>query len=244
MWSLWKKRLTEKNDKIVALVDQDERLQEEISSLQDDQQKDLKEVQKEIDEKVKKAVQHSIGEIKLLQQGRCPECGSRVEVFLYTSICPVCGYSRRISPSCGKVVVHLQDGKSLECDRVFEAKDMSLLCVKEDVVVYKVMHDAVRYVEYCWTKQELEEIRKRRRQEEIRVCDWCTKEIPADSEDVQTVYAAIGAYQQRFFFCNEKCMEAFEKQYPTRVHRDCYEKDCDECDECIKRFDTVVEDML
>ena len=31
------------------------------------------------------------------------------------------------------------------------------------------------------------------------------------------------------------------ERYPSRVHRNCYETDCAECDLCTKRYDTTLD---
>jgi len=31
--------------------------------------------------------------------------------------------------------------------------------------------------------------------------------------------------------------------YPARVHRDCYERDCEECNLCLKRYGNVAEGL-
>ena len=38
-------------------------------------------------------------------------------------------------------------------------------------------------------------------------------------------------------FCSAACYEAFRKMYPSRVHRNCYETKCSECNLCTKRYD-------
>jgi hypothetical protein len=50
------------------------------------------------------------------------------------------------------------------------------------------------------------------------------------------VQVAFGASQERYCFCSDECYEAFRKMYPARVHRNCYERNCAECNLCIKRY--------
>ena len=50
------------------------------------------------------------------------------------------------------------------------------------------------------------------------------------------VHIAFGATQERYCFCSDDCYEAFRQMYPARVHRNCYERACDTCDLCIKRY--------
>ena len=66
------------------------------------------------------------------------------------------------------------------------------------------------------------------------VCDWCSK--TQQRGDMIPIFAAFGTSQDRFHFCSHPCKERFSKQYPTRIHRDCYNRDCNVCNECVKRF--------
>ncbi len=226
-------------EKKIAVMDQEEKLQEEVTALdQDNKEATLDRVEREVEAKVNEAVEHTIEQFKLLEQGRCPGCGTRLEEFLYTSICTHCGFSKRLSPETGKVVVHLHDGGVIECDKIFEIRGNAHLCVRHDVVVARLNESAVNYIEYVWTPEELEDIRQRKEREVLRMCDWCGRKIPGDSKETTDIRVAIGIYQNKFFFCCKKCFGSFQKQYPARVHRDCYERACEQCDECIKKFDT------
>ena len=40
-----------------------------------------------------------------------------------------------------------------------------------------------------------------------------------------------------YAFCSEDCMSSFRRRYPTRIHRNCYETDCRDCNECVRRYD-------
>jgi hypothetical protein len=73
-------------------------------------------------------------------------------------------------------------------------------------------------------------------EEELR-CAWCEKQGDPDKDGFHVVYVAFGAWQERHVFCTEECYEAFRRMYPSRVHRDCYERNCAECDQCRKRYD-------
>jgi hypothetical protein len=226
-------------EKKIAVMHQEEKLQEEVTSLDEDNKAaTLDRVRREVDAKVHTAVEQTIEQFKMLEQGRCPSCGTRLEEFLYTSICSHCGFSKRLSPETGKVVVHMRDGTVIECDKIFEIHNNSHLCVRNDVVVARLNESAVNYVEYVWTAEELEEIRRHKEREVLKICDWCGRKIPSDSKDARDVRVAIGMYQNKFFFCCKKCFNSFRKQYPARVHRDCYDRACEQCDECIKKFDT------
>lgn len=226
-------------EKKIAVMHQEEKLQEEVTSLdEDNKEATLDRVEREVEAKVHEAVEQTIEQFKLLEQGRCPSCGTRLEEFLYTSICSHCGFSKRLSPPTGKVVVHLRDGGVIECDKIFEIRGSSHLCVRNDVVVARLNETAVNYVEYVWTPEELEQVRRHKEREVLKECDWCGRKIPGDSSEATDIRVAIGIYQNKFFFCCRKCFNSFKKQYPARVHRDCYERACEQCDECIKKFDT------
>lgn len=225
-------------EKQIAVMDQEEKLLEEVTALgEDEKERALDDVLREVNSKVHEAARHSIQEVKMLEQGRCPDCGNRLEQFLYTSICTNCGYSRRLSPETGKVAVHLNDGGMIECDKIFEIRNSVHICVRNDVVVARIQEHAISYVEYLWTDEELGKIRQHRDQEIIRPCSWCDRMI-TNTDKSKELYLAVGIHQNRFVFCSDKCHAAFRKQYPARVHHDCYEKECSECDECIKRYDS------
>ena len=89
-----------------------------------------------------------------------------------------------------------------------------------------------------WKAGELEQARQDMYRIRGGVCSWCEKDF-ADSDvgDPLEDYVAFGTLQERYVLCSEKCMSAFRKQYPPRVHRNCYETDCKDCTLCVKRFD-------
>lgn len=67
-------------------------------------------------------------------------------------------------------------------------------------------------------------------------CAWCNKPCSPDQDGFHLVHIALGAYQERHRFCSDDCYEAFRRMYPARVHRNCYEQDCNDCNYCIKRY--------
>ena len=71
-------------------------------------------------------------------------------------------------------------------------------------------------------------------------CGWCNKPCDPDKDGFHLAQVALGSTQERYTFCSDDCYEAFRKMYPARVHRDCYERNCNECDLCIKRYDDDV----
>ncbi len=218
---------------------QDASLTEELSELAVDDPKELDRAQVEVEEAVSEANRADIRYLKMIEQGRCPECQARTENFLYTVVCPQCGWYRRSLPASGRSVVHLDTGERIACDSVYHAKDGELLCIHEGVVVAQVMRRFVRQIEHLWQPEELararEEMKKRRR----GICSWCEKAL-AQAEDPDAPledFVAFGVMQERYVFCAKKCMAAFRRQSPSRVHRNCYETDCRDCSLCLKRYD-------
>lgn len=67
-------------------------------------------------------------------------------------------------------------------------------------------------------------------------CAWCNTPCRPDKDGFHLVHVALGAFQERHCFCSDECYEAFRRMYPARVHRNCYERSCTECNYCIKRF--------
>lgn len=67
-------------------------------------------------------------------------------------------------------------------------------------------------------------------------CAWCNAACTPDKDGYHLVHVALGAFQERHHFCSDDCFEAFRRMYPARVHRNCYERSCRDCDFCIKRY--------
>jgi len=217
----------------------DAKLLEELSELSvDEDRRELDRADSEVLEAVSEATRADIRELKLLEYGRCPECRSRTDRFLYTVVCPSCGWHRREVPTTGQTAVHLDNGDVVECDRAYQGDD-EYLCVKDGVVVAQVLRRFIRRVEYIWGEEELEKARSEARKHRYGVCSWCEHDL-SDIEEGEGPYedfVAFGSSQERFVFCSERCMAAFRKRYPSRIHRNCYETDCSSCDLCMKRYD-------
>lgn len=176
--------------------------------------------------------------IRLIEKGRCPDCGGRTEQFLFTAVCPTCGWFRRFASEMGRCVVQIDNGDTIECDRVFSVKGDQLLCVRGDVVRSQVARTAIREISYMWSDDELAAARERSTKERAGVCSWCEAHFEelADTTPIDE-YIAFGAFQERYQFCSKKCLQAFRKQYPIRIHRNCYETECATCGQCIKRYE-------
>ena len=230
-----KKKGDDLKEKQIIVEEQEARKEEDTSLLAAKESKTaVDRAFNEADTKLKKAAEESLKELKILEEGRCPECGRKIRQFLFTSVCPLCGWSSYISPKKGKTIIHLTSGRTVECDSGLDTKGDYVLCVTDDVVRSRVMRDKIEYIETAWADEEIEErIRERERETQV-VCDWCSK--TQRREDTLPIYVALGTHQDRFLFCSHPCKERFAKQYAARIHRDCYNRDCNACSECVKRF--------
>lgn len=211
---------------------------------------DVSATETEVQEAVVKAARSDLRAVKLLGQGRCPDCQNRTEYFLYTTVCPHCGWYRRTVPDTGHSVVHLDTGERIVCDRVYRVRGEELLCVKEGVVVNQVAQRFIRQIEHIWSKEELAEARRARKRRAEGICAWCERDFalitPEETRRDTAVdgveppfeeFVAFGAVQDRYMLCSRRCIEAFRKQFPSRIHRNCYETECRDCNACIKRYD-------
>jgi hypothetical protein len=213
-------------------------LEEELSELAvAEDRRELDRAESDVEEAVSEATRADIRDIKLIEHGRCPQCKARTDNFLYTVVCPSCGWHRREAPPSGASVVHLDTGEKIECDHVYSAAD-ELLCIKDGIVISQVMRRCVRRIEHVWEESEFAVARERAKKRRAGVCSWCVGDLSeSEEEGPYEDFVALGAAQERHVFCSEKCMSAFRKRYPSRVHRNCYETDCSACDDCVKRYD-------
>lgn len=69
-----------------------------------------------------------------------------------------------------------------------------------------------------------------------RPCAWCDTPCRPEQDGFHLVHIALGSFQERHSFCCDDCYEAFRRMYPARVHRNCYERPCADCNYCIKRY--------
>ncbi len=193
---------------------------------------------------VKEALSHAaladIRGIAMMERGRCPECGARTRAFLFAWACPSCGWFLQFDDRYGRCVVELDNGEKIECDCVFHVKGDEMLCVEGDVIVSRLAKSCVRRIDYIWNNDELRNAQEQSKKERSGTCGWCEIALSQleDEKAPYEEYVAFGAFQERYLFCSDKCLHAFRKQYSVRVHRNCYETDCNACDACIKRYDT------
>lgn len=175
---------------------------------------------------------------RLVEHGRCPECHNKLTILLYTRVCSSCGWYSRTVPSTGHCTVSLANGESIRCDTAISVRGDQVLCVSEGVVRAQIMRSFITMIQYHWEEDELERARKAGHRQREGVCAWCESVIHELPEGPIEEYVAFGAIQERYSFCKPKCAASFRKQYPPRVHRNCYERDCNHCELCIRRYDT------
>ena len=235
-------------EKQYVLEGQDEEIEEAMSLLSEDGQGHLDETMEEINEAVKEAAKTSLRDIRLMEEGRCPSCGHKTNQFLFTTVCANCGWFSHISPEEGQSVIHLKSGGSIECGTTFDTKDYYILGITDGVVRAKVSKDNVEYIEFKWTEEEVEKKRKARMVVSGAVDSWTEKPLSEYDDEPIIIYAAFGNLQERYVFGTEENAESFKKQYPVRVHKNCYERTCVECDLCIKKYggedETIYKDLV
>ncbi len=198
-------------------------------------------VEKSVQEALETLGTESAKRIHVISRGFCPECGGQLKQHLYTNICPSCGWTHYTVPRHGPVRVHLGTGDCIEGDYCYCLQTGDILLIRDEVVAARIRRTAYAWIEYEWDENEIEEKRHQRLHEERLVCSWCEAEASPDEDGFSIVYAAFGAYQNRYVFCSEPCREAFQERYHSRVHRNCYETDCMTCRQCQKRYDTTLD---
>ena len=133
----------------------------------------------------------------------------------------------------------------------YVVKDGVTLILRGETVFARLPPKSVLWIEYIWTDAEKKDRERGVREKFVVSCGWCGKDTAPDRDGFHLVHAAFGTTQERYCFCSDDCYEAFRTMYPSRVHKNCYERDCDDCDLCIKRYRadsvgvrTVVKDLL
>jgi len=221
-----------------------EELEEHLSLLNAEDRAAVERVTREVDSKIVEAARESVKELKMIEEGRCPQCGQKVRRFLFTTICEHCNWSSYVRPQKGRVIVHLRDGSTLMCEETFQTPE-EVLCVTQDVVRYRVPRNVIIFVEFDWTEEDVRQRQEQLAREERGQCAWCAKPLKRSDDETRVTFAAFGLYQERYLFCSIHCQTSFQRQYPTRIHRDCYHRDCSKCSECMKKFeDTSYETFL
>lgn len=217
---------------------QRDKLERDIMVLDDEFGLKEKRVQKEAAKEVQEAAEDSLKKLHLIQLGRCPICGEHLHQHLFATVCESCNFHTFETPRRGPVRIHLRDGSPVvEGERCYVLKGGDVLIMREDVIIAKVPKDAVSWVEYVWTDEEIDQRYSQLIDRMKVVCGWCNGPADPDKDGFHLVQAAFGSTQERYVLCSDDCYEAFRKMYPARVHRNCYERNCNECDLCMKRYD-------
>ena len=196
------------------------------------------EIERDAKRQLREAAEHSLRRLHVIQRGRCPQCGEHLRQHLFASICDNCGWNAYDAPRHGSVRVHMaRTGEVIEGERCYILKDSSVLVMRDDVVAARLNPDALGWVEYNWTPEELQQRHKEVLDHLTIQCGWCNQVCDPELDGFHMVQVAFGATQERYCFCTDDCYEAFRKMYPARVHRNCYERSCADCDLCIKRYE-------
>lgn len=219
-------------------TEQKEERDSAISILDDEEGLLEKKVHEEAEQTVQSAAEDTLKKLHVIQMGRCPVCGEHLNRHLFASVCESCGWHDFEVPRTGPVRIHLRtQPDAIEGERCYFVKSNTLLVVRNDVVIAKINRDIVTWIEYGWTNEEIDQRHRQILDNMTLPCGWCNKVCDAEKDGFHSVQIAFGSAQERYTFCSDECYEAFRKMYPARVHRDCYERKCAECNLCIKRYD-------
>lgn len=224
--------------------EQQERFEQDVSLLDDEDGSREQRLHKEAEREVQSAAANSIRKLHVIQMGRCPVCGEHLSQHLFASVCEACGWHTFDVPRNGAVRVHMKErAEPIDAERCYVMKSGIVLAVKDDLVVAKIPAHAYTHIEYLWDKDEIDQ-RHRSVVERLNLlCGWCNKSVDPYTDGFHLVHVAFGASQDRYCFCSDECYEAFRKMYPARVHRDCYNRNCAECNLCIKRYGDEAEGL-
>ena len=221
----------------VLFQDQDQERFEDDMRVVSEELDTVERTQKTAEKTVRAAAEQSLKRLHILQLGRCPQCGDALRQHLFVSVCDSCGWASWSLPKSGSVKVHLSHGgEPVVGDSAYVIKDGVTIVRRGETVFARLPRGAVSWIEYVWTDAELRE-RERGIRERLNItCGWCGKLAEPESDGFHLVHAAFGTTQERYCFCSDDCYEAFRKMYPPRIHRNCYDRDCDTCDFCLKRY--------
>lgn len=217
--------------------EQQEQFDRDMSLVEDEGHVKGDRLQKEAEKKVLTAAADSLKKFHMIQLGRCPNCGEHLHKHLFASICESCGWNTYDTPREGPVRVHLKGGnESVEGERCYTVESGTVLVLRNDVVVAKIPPANVSWVEYLWNEVDLDQRHKQVLERMVILCGWCNQESDPEADGFHMAQVAFASTQERYCFCSDECYEAFRKMYPARVHRNCYERNCAECNLCIKRY--------
>lgn len=217
---------------------QRDKLERDILILDDEFGLREKRLHKEAERQVQDAAEDSLKQLHVIQMGLCPRCGEHLNENLFATVCEACGWNTYEVPMRGPVRIHLNSNQPpIEGERCYVTATGDVFLLKNDVVIAKINKGAINWIEYLWTDEEIDQ-RYRQVIDRLKIkCSWCERVADPKKEDFRLVQAAFGSCQERYIFCSQECYEAFRKMYPSRVHRNCYEHKCTECNLCTKRYD-------
>ena len=217
---------------------QRDKMERDMMLLEDTYGLKEKKVQKEAEKQVQTAAEDSLKKLHIIQKGRCPICGEHLHQHLFATVCESCNFHNYEVPRRGPVRIHLKSGATpVEGELCYVLKNGDVLVMREDVVTAKIPKDAVDWIEYQWDDAEIDQRYKQLIDHWKLNCGWCNGPADPEKEGFHLVQAAFGSTQERYVMCSDECYEAFRKMYPARVHRNCYERNCAECNLCDKRYD-------
>ncbi len=201
-------------------------------------------IQKAVEEEVHSAAENSAKRLNVIRMGRCPKCGEALSIHLAASICENCGWYHYARPKEGCIRIHLHGNDGVvEGKKGYVLKNGDVLVVNNDVVVAKIPAASYSRVEYVWTPEEITNLSKRTASYFQISCGWCGDDVDVNKDGFHLIHVAFGTTQERYCFCSDECYEAFRKTYPSRVHRNCYERNCADCNLCVKRYGDEAEGM-
>jgi len=214
-----------------------EELERDLSNLDDGHGAAEQRAQKDAEREVQTAAEDSLKRLHVIQMGRCPQCGEHLRQHLFASICEGCGWHTFDVPKKGPVRVHLRGtDRTVDGERCYQVKTGAVLVVRNDVVVAKVPREGCELIEYLWEQGEIDQRHKQVLDRVNLGCGWCGQPTDAEKDGFHLLHIAFGSTQERYCFCSDDCYDTFRGMYPSRVHRNCYERQCVDCDLCIKRY--------
>lgn len=236
----------------VLLGDRMDRLEQDRMVIEEGSEQLDERLQRAADKEVRSAAESSLKRLHIVQRGRCPRCGESLRQHLFASICDSCGWNLFDTPKQGPVRVHLtKDDAYVEGEKCYTVKGGEVLVLKEDAVVARIPSSAVSWIEYLWGQDEIDNLHRQALDRMTVLCGWCNQPADPETPGFHMVQVAFGSTQERYCFCSDDCYEAFRKMYPSRVHRNCYERSCADCNLCIKRYEdesegvrTLAKDLL
>jgi ribosomal protein L32 len=224
-------------ERSILQQEQQENLEMDITILEDEDGAHEQQAQKVATREVQSAAVDSLKKLHVIKMGRCPVCGEHLRQHLFATICESCGWHMFDMPQGGPVRVHLRHSERIvEGERCYTVKTGTCLVLRDDLVVAKIPRDAYDWIEYVWNESEIDQRHKQVVERMQVTCGWCGEAADTDKDGFHMVHVAFGATQERYCFCSDDCYEAFRKMFPARVHRNCYERNCAECNLCLKRY--------